>query len=166
MSPPHSDDFEELYLAHGGRLVVQLYAFTQDLPLAEDLVQEAFCRALARWSRVSTYEDPIGWVRRVAWNLATSSWRRIRRGRNLPRPRLDESVPGPGPDRVVLVAALATLPAAQRRAVIMHYLGDMSLADVAEVEQASPNTIKQRLHRARTTLAARLVETQPEVGNV
>ena len=62
MSPPRHDDFDELYRAHGGRLVVQLYAFTQDLPLAEDLVQEAFCRALARWTRIAGYDDPVGWV--------------------------------------------------------------------------------------------------------
>jgi hypothetical protein len=66
VSPPPYDDFGELYRAHGARLVVQLYAYTQDLSLAEDLVHEAFCRALDRWSLVSRYEDPVGWVRALA----------------------------------------------------------------------------------------------------
>src|SRR5215470_17186216 len=107
MSPPAHEDFTELYRAHGGRLVVQLFAYTQDLALAEDLVQEAFCRALARWSRLSRYDDPIGWVRRVAWNLATSDWRRNRRGRELAdRLSADRLVghsteeDGPSPERV------------------------------------------------------------------
>jgi RNA polymerase sigma-70 factor, ECF subfamily len=80
VSPPRHRDFDELYRAHGGRLVVQLFAYTQDLALAEDLVQEAYCRAPMRWSRIAGYEDPVGWVRRVAWNLAASNWRRSRRG--------------------------------------------------------------------------------------
>ncbi len=161
----HSD-FDELYRAHGGRLVVQLYAYTQDQALAEDLVQEAFVRALARWSRIAGYEDPIGWVRRVAWNLAASNWRRARRGRGMAARLTEPVMPGPSPERVVLVQALATLPVPQRRAVIMFYLGDLSVAEVAEIEGASESSIKQRLHRARAALAARLNDVRPEVGNV
>ena len=161
----HSD-FDELYRAHGGRLVVQLYAYTQDQALAEDLVQEAFVRALARWSRIAGYEDPIGWVRRVAWNLAASNWRRAGRGRGVAARLTEPVMPGPSPERVVLVQALATLPVPQRRAVIMFYLGDLSVAEVAEIEDASESSIKQRLHRARAALAARLSDVRPEVGNV
>ena len=103
MSPPPHDDFAEAYRANGGRLVVQLHAYTQDLSLAEDPVHEAFCRALDRWPRVSRHEDPL--VRRVAWNPATSDWRRTRRDRHR-APRLAvESVPGPTPDRMVLLTS-------------------------------------------------------------
>ena len=163
-----SDDFTELYRAHGGRLVVQLFAYTQDLALAEDLVQEAFCRALARWSHLTRYEDPIGWVRRVAWNLATSNWRRSRRGRDAAG-RLAEQhqpVPGPSPERIVLVQALATLPVPQRRAVIMYYHGDMSVSEVAQIEGTSENTVKQRLHRARTALTEKLTDLRTGVPHV
>jgi RNA polymerase sigma-70 factor (ECF subfamily) len=45
---------------------------------AHAIVQEAFCRAYARWRIVSQYEDPIGWVRRVAWHHALSKWRRTK----------------------------------------------------------------------------------------
>jgi RNA polymerase sigma-70 factor (ECF subfamily) len=171
MSPPVDDDFTELYRAHGGRLVVQLYAYTQDLALAEDVVQEAFCRALARWSRLAGYDDPIGWVRRVAWNLATSNWRRTRRGRDVAdRLAADRFAVGPAeepsPNRIVLLQALAGLPMSQRRAVIMYYLGDMTVAEVAEIEGTTENTMKQRLHRARAALADKLLESRSEVGHV
>jgi RNA polymerase sigma-70 factor, ECF subfamily len=113
--------------------------------------------------------DPIGWVRRVAWNLATSDWRRNRRRRDLAdrlvgRPA--EVVPGPSPERVVLLQALATLPVPQRRAVIMYYLADMTVAEVAEIEGTNENTVKQRLHRARAALADQLIQERPEVGHV
>jgi RNA polymerase sigma-70 factor (ECF subfamily) len=165
VSPPRFGDFDELYRAHGGRLVVQLYAYTQDLSLAEDLVHEAFCRALDRWARVSRYDDPVGWVRRVAWNLAVSDWRRVRRDRDRARELSSETVPGPNPDRVALMRALATLPVPQRRAVIMFYLGDMSVAEIAAAEGITDNAVKQRLHRGRAALAEHLVEPRPEVGN-
>src|SRR5690606_25908033 len=113
--------FEELYAAHFTDLAVQLYAYFGDQLEAQDVVQEAFCRALARWSTISRYDDPVAWVRRVAWNLAVSQWRRTRaalaalaRLHRQPGRRVD----GPGPDRVALVAALATLPARQRQVVV------------------------------------------------
>ncbi len=63
-------DFDDLYHAHFRSLTVQLTAYCGDLAQAQDLVQEAFCRAFARWPRVSRYDDPVAWIRRVAWNLA------------------------------------------------------------------------------------------------
>jgi len=75
--PP--DDFAEFYGAHFQRLAVQLFAYLGDRAEAQDLTQEAFCRALERWPSVGRYDDPSAWVRRVAWNLATSSTPRRRR---------------------------------------------------------------------------------------
>src|SRR5690606_39076909 len=70
-------DFDEFYAAHYGSLTTQLYAYLGDRQEAQDVVQEAFCRAYARWSSVRDYDDPVAWVRRVAWNLATSHVRRL-----------------------------------------------------------------------------------------
>src|SRR5256885_16211208 len=63
LDSPRPDDFSEFYAAHFHSLTVQLFAHTGDLSEAQDVVQEAFCRALARWSRLVSYDDPIAWVR-------------------------------------------------------------------------------------------------------
>ena len=55
--------FDELYAAHYADLTVQLYAYFGDRQEAQDIVQEAFCRALARWRTVSGYDDPVAWSR-------------------------------------------------------------------------------------------------------
>ena len=156
---------DELYHTQSARLVAQLYSYTQDLALAEDLVQEAFCRAVAHWSRLAEYDDPVGWIRRVAWNLAASNWRRRRSFRLFAGGAREDHTPEPSLERVVLVQALAKLPLVPRRVVIMFYLADMSLAEIAEFEGISENAVKQRLHRARAALTAELTEPQQEVGH-
>jgi RNA polymerase sigma-70 factor (ECF subfamily) len=153
-------DFDEFYAAHYADLVVQVYAYFGDRQEAQDVVQEAFCRALARWRRLSTYDDPVAWVRRVAWNLATSRWRRARTVlRFLRRQQAEPVVDGPGVDRVALVDALAKLPATQRRAMVLHYLVDLSVAEIARRECVAEGTVKSWLHRGRAALAADLAST-------
>lgn len=149
-------DFDGFYHAHHRSLTLQLAAYCGDLSQAQDLVQEAFCRAFARWSRVSRYDDPLAWVRRVAWNLATSRWRRLRTAQSWLRRQREEHVPGPGPDRVVLSHALARLPASHRRAVVLHYLADLSVNQIAEQEGVPEGTVKSWLHRGRAALATQL----------
>ena len=51
-----------------------------------------------------------------------------------------------------LRAALAELPEAQRRAVVAHYLDELSLREVAALEGVPVGTIKSRLHHGRGRL--------------
>lgn len=158
-NPVEPADFDQVYHAHFRSLTVQLTAYCGDLSLAQDLAQEAFCRAFVRWSQVSRYDDPVAWVRRVAWNLATSRWRRLRTAQSFLRRQREEHVPGPSPDRVALHTALALLPAHHRRAVVLHYLADLSVAEIAKQEQVAMGTVKSWLHRGRTALANHLSTT-------
>src|SRR4051794_4842605 len=114
-----SDDLEAreavraAYQAYYRRLVATLYGLTADHSEAQDLVQEAYARALARPKVFLDVADPEAWLRTVAVNLARTRWRRrrlldtmVRTGRIEVAP---ESVPGASPDRVLLVAALQKL---------------------------------------------------------
>nr|WP_255658644.1 SigE family RNA polymerase sigma factor [Actinoplanes sp. L3-i22] len=158
--------FDEVYAAHYADLTVQLYAYFGDRQEAQDVVQEAFCRALARWRKVSRYDDPVAWIRRVAWNLAVSRWRRTKTALGFLRrqPVLELHADGPGPDRVALIAALAELPDNHRRALVLHYLADMPVAEVAHREGVAEGTVKSWLHRGRTAMAARLNLTEATGG--
>ncbi|MEH1099449.1 SigE family RNA polymerase sigma factor [Micromonospora sp. CPCC 205561] len=157
-------DFADFYRAHFHRLAVQLYAYLGDHAEAQDLTQEAFCRVLERWNRISTYDDPSAWVRRVAWNLATSRLRRVRTTvRHLARQR-EEHVPGPEPDRVALSRALAGLPTSQRRAVVLHHLAHLSIAEIADQMDAPEGTVRSWLSRGRATLATYFTERQEAHG--
>ncbi|GIE86554.1 RNA polymerase sigma-70 factor, ECF subfamily [Actinoplanes regularis] len=162
----HPPNFDEMYAAHYADLTVQLYAYFGDRQEAQDVAQEAFCRALARWNTVAGYDDPVAWIRRIAWNLAISRWRRARTALTFLRrqPAVEPQTAGPSPERVALVAALGTLPPKQRRAIVLHYLADMSTAEIATRERVAEATVRSWLHRGRSALAAQLDPADKEGG--
>jgi RNA polymerase sigma-70 factor, ECF subfamily len=158
-------EFEDFYVAVFDRLVGQLSLVTGNLQDAEDVVQEALTRAAVRWSWLRRYRVPEAWVRRVAMNLASDGFRRVRRrlvvavGLRVElegRQRLVAELPG-------LAEALGALPMAQRKVVVLHHLLDLPVDQVA-VELGVPvGTVKSRLARARGALA-RLLAAEAEAG--
>ena len=152
------DDIEELYAVAYRRLVVQLCALTGDLAEAEDVVQDAFVRALGRWPRVRTLDNPEAWLRRVAINLARSRWRRTRRGLALIGRERAVQLPELSPDHVALVRALQELPFAQREAIVLHDLVGLTVAEIAEQQSSPEGTVKSRLSRGRAAIAPQLRE--------
>lgn len=155
------DGFDDLYRGSRRRLLGYVYVLTGDLAEAQDVVQEAFVRAWQRWSTVGRYPDPESWVRVVAARLAVSRWRG-RRSRTRAHVRHGPPRPaeGPGPETVAIVAALRTLPPAQRTALALHYVFGYSVADIARETGAPVGTVKARLHRGRAALAPLLSDVE------
>jgi RNA polymerase sigma-70 factor (ECF subfamily) len=160
------EGFDEFYQATYGRLVGQLYPVTGSLSEAEAIVQEAFVRALARWSRVRNYDLPEVWVRRVALNLATNELRRARsRLAALARLRPDTEDPPMSEEAAVLVDALRRLPATHRQALLLHYALDLPVSEVAVQLRLPPSTVRGRLFRGRARLRKLLSAKAEEVGS-
>ncbi|MGN6089224.1 MAG: SigE family RNA polymerase sigma factor [Actinomycetales bacterium] len=150
-----AESFDAFYLASRTRLAHQMYAMTGNLHDAQECVQEAYARAWQRWDQVSTYDDPEAWVRTVAWRVAASRWRKAKtRVATMARLGEPEPTPEPSVDNVVLVSALKQLPEEQRRAIVLHHLAGLSVEDVAHETGAPTGTVKARLSRGRTALAA------------
>jgi RNA polymerase sigma-70 factor, ECF subfamily len=158
-------DFDDFYATNYGRLVVQLYAVTGNLPDAEDAVQEAFARASVHWGRVRAYELPEAWVRRVALNVAFTGLRRARRVMEV----LTRAAPPPAPPlpgaTLELVEALGRLALPFRQVLVLHYLADLPVERVAGELGIAVGTAKSRLARARDALARQLVDGGEEVGS-
>lgn len=149
--------FTAFYDESWSRTVACAYAISGDLAAAEDIAQEAYVRAWPRWNRLRTYEDPAAWVRLAVTRLAISRWRRARVARAfLSRSREPDPEPGPDPEALNLARALARLPVEQRRAVVLHHLGDVPVREVARLEGCPEGTVKARLARGRAALAALL----------
>ena len=162
-----AEGLQDLYETTYRRLVAQLAAMTGDVAEAEDLVQEAFARALARWPQVRALESPEAWIRVVALNLARSKWRRATRGAAVMlRLRAShQEAPPPSPDHVTLVAAMRKLPEAQRQALVLFHVADLSVEDIARQLDVPAGTVKARLSRGRAALAAELGEDRTVIDS-
>jgi RNA polymerase sigma-70 factor (ECF subfamily) len=152
-------EFDAFYAGSVHRLVGVLYSMTGDLAEAQDVVQEAFVRAWDHRTALSRAEHPEAWVRTVAWRLAVSRWRRARSAvaawrRHGP----PHDVPEPDVEHVVLAQALKRLPEAHRRAIVLHYLCDLSVDQVAAETGSPVGTVKAHLSRGRAALAVHLSE--------
>src|SRR3954467_14502477 len=57
--------FDDFYTAEYPSVVRLAFALTGRLAVAEEMAQEAFLAAYRRWNRISRYDEPGAWVRRV-----------------------------------------------------------------------------------------------------
>jgi RNA polymerase sigma-70 factor (sigma-E family) len=145
--------FAELYQSCYRRLVLTTYALTNDLGVAEEITQEAFALAYGRRARVAAADHPEAWIRTVAVNLAR---RRGRRRAMLDRIlRRQEAAPpaAPAGEHLDLHRAIQALSDEHRAVVVLHYLADLPVDEVASLLDIPVGTVKSRLSRARTALA-------------
>lgn len=157
-----SQSFDDFYLASVRRVTSQIYAWTGNLADAEDIVQEAFAKAWQHWGKVSRYADPEGWVRTVAFRHRISVWRKATS--RLSAHRLHgppDDAPEVGPDYVAIVAALRRIPEAERRAIVLHHIVGLTVADIAAETGVAEGTVKARLHRGRNRLSGHLTSDDP-----
>lgn len=153
----------DLYAASYARLVGVVGAVTQDRQEAEEAVQDAFVRLIGQWSKVSAYDDPEAWLRKVALGYVSNRRRKIRNGlkaalRHGPAP----DAAAPTGDAVDLRRALASLPRQQREVIVLQDLG-LSVDAIAQHLGVPVGTVKSRLSRARGALAPLLREETEHV---
>ena len=162
MAPPDlGTDYEPFYRRELPAMVALAAAVTGSHLTAEDIAQAALVRAYRNWDRISTYDKPGAWLRRVTINLALSTRKRAM-AEVKARLRLG-SEPSLSPAPVIhddVWAAVRSLPGQQRAAVALHYLEDRPVAEIAEILDCAESTAKVHLHRGRTTLAQMLESTE------
>jgi RNA polymerase sigma-70 factor (ECF subfamily) len=149
---------EDLFDREYDRLVAALgVAF--DPESAADAVQEAFIEADKRWPSIGGYDDPAGWVRRVAI-------RRLQSGRRQLRRRAEILATLTIPDREDLTADLVDLERAiralapqQRITVCLVHLAGLSHDEVANALGVAMGTVKSNLHDAHRRLREALEAT-------
>src|SRR3954471_10279336 len=98
------ESVRELFDGEYAGLVRLATLITGDATAAEDAVQEAFARAIARWHRLRSYDRPGAWVRRGPIRAAVRD--RGRRRREVPTDLPDQPVVDAEPPDAELIAAL------------------------------------------------------------
>ena len=134
----------------------------------DDLVQQTITKLYARWSVAAEVDNLNAYVHRILVRVFLDErrlgWAAVRLG-HIPS---DTSTAGPREspagsaveDRLVLHAALAKLPPRQRAAVVLRYLADHSVDEVAEILGVSPGTVKSQTSDGHASLR-RLLADQP-----
>jgi len=155
------DEFERLYAAEAAGLFSFLAYRTGDRALAEDLLAEAFERALrarGRFDRRRASEKT--WLYAIALNCLRDHARRTgAEARALER----AGTPGEGADplagieaRDELGRALAVLTGEEREAIALRFGADMTVPEIAKVLGEPLTTVEGRVYRALRKLRAEL----------
>jgi RNA polymerase sigma-70 factor (ECF subfamily) len=153
------EGFEDFYQKEYPAVVALAYALSGSRWVAEDLAQEAFLVVHRNWERVAGYEEPGAWVRRVVANLSVSAFRRrVAEAKALARSVSSKPpiVPDLSLDDLEFWRAVRSLPRRQAQVVALYYLEDRAVAEVAEILDMAPGTVKKHLHDGRRALARRL----------
>ena len=151
---PDDEDFDAFYRREFPRMVTLACAVSGSRVAAEDIAQDALIEARRQWDRISRYDKPAAWVRRVTIQRASKRLRRARaETAAFLRLGLSQPIP-PGPEEVEdVLRAIHRLPRRQRAAVTLHYLEDRSVREIAEILGCAEGTAKAHLYKARTSLA-------------
>jgi RNA polymerase sigma-70 factor (ECF subfamily) len=133
---------------------------------ADDIVQESFLQAFLALDRLRDPDRFAGWLAGIVFNVWRSQYRRtpVTLLADWPEPLQPTSADGlPSAEHLdradALRAAVASLPAGQRRAVTLHYYADVPAGQVAE----APGAARASLHKARLRLRAYLTEHRPDL---
>jgi len=158
------DAFAEIFRRHRDRMWAVALRTTGDRELAADAVQEAFIAAFRRADRFRGDSAVTTWLHRITVNSAIDRLRREKP--TSPLPPIDPADRhdrfGQAETALDVHAALATLPEAQRMALVLVDMHGLSVAEAAAVLDVAEGTVKSRCSRGRAALAPLLTHREPE----
>jgi len=153
--------FEEFAASRGPALVRLARGLLKDPHHAEDVVQDVLAKALLKWSRISSVDDPDAYVRRMLVNASTSFWRRaVRREYSFEHERLPEQRVGDRSGDVAsrdqMLGLLRRLPPRQRAVLVLRHYEGLPDAEIADILGCSQVTVRSNAHRGLATLRTML----------
>ncbi len=148
--------FEAFYRRYETAVYRTALALLRDEMAAEEVVADTFLRAHGARERIDAARSPLPWLQRIAVNLALNRLRRRSLGLE-PLPERDRwPDPATGPESALeqremtmaLAQGIARLPAPMRAVVVLRFVQESSLAEIAETLECPVGTVKSRLHNA------------------
>ncbi|MGE5225963.1 MAG: RNA polymerase sigma factor [Planctomycetaceae bacterium] len=155
LDEPTGDALAELYVRSTPAAMRVAYFLTGRRDAAEDLVHDAFVRAVSRYRDLRDPASFDAYLRRTVVNLHTSRMRRRRVERRYlaAQPRRVPTVDPPRiEDRDLLLRALSALPPRQRAAVVLRFCEDLTEDETARILRTSVVGVNSLVRRAMTTL--------------
>jgi RNA polymerase sigma-70 factor (ECF subfamily) len=163
---------EHLFRREAGRMVAVLTRIfgVHNLALAEDVVQEAFTRALEVWTARGVPDNPGAWLMQTARNRAIDLIRRDRTARTFApelgrmldsewtlAPAVDEAFAAPAIRdeqlRMMFSCCHPSVPEEAQIALVLHILCGFGAAEIAAAFLASRAAVEKRIARGKHALA-------------
>jgi len=162
-SPLSREAARALYDAYYGPTYRKILAIAQDKNLAQDVTQEAFVRAFERFDQLRSSTKFEAWLFRIGLNYLHDFWRKGQREQPADQqtfyPLITRAATVRVEDVVIqqelaesLVAAFEDLPSEQRELVVLYYVEERPVAEIAGELQIPEGTVKSRLYRVRQVL--------------
>ena len=163
--------FEDLMHAYSGFVYSLAFRMLGKRADAEDVFQETFLRA---WSHLRSFRSGgnfTHWIKRIATNLCLDRLKVAKQQYAIQSKQVAEVQPSQEAEqyaeqreqREMVNRLLAELPATHRAAVVLFYLEDRSVEEVARTLKQKPGTVKVWLFRAREKMKALLEATGNEL---
>jgi RNA polymerase sigma factor (sigma-70 family) len=153
------EQFRRMFVESYPSVARTVWLLVGDREVAQEITQEAFIQLLLHWRKVSRFEQPGLWVRRVAIRRAQRErhriWQRI--GVEQSAAPMPVSTGPDEPDDAVR-AAVQALPPKQRAVVVLFYFEDRPMDEIADLLGSSVSSCWSQLHTARRKLALVLSE--------
>jgi RNA polymerase sigma-70 factor, ECF subfamily len=152
--------FELIVRRHNQRLFRATRAILRDDDAAQDAMQEAYLRAFAKLDQFAGEAKFSTWLTKIAVYEALGRLRRAKPEQELP----DTMNTDDNPERTTygrelrsaIEKAVDSLPPLYRSVFVMREVDDLSVAETADCLGITQESVKTRLHRARTLLRSRL----------
>jgi RNA polymerase sigma-70 factor (sigma-E family) len=126
----------------------------------DDLVQEAVTKLFVHWPRARAVEHLDAYVRAIVVRTFLDDrrrgWARVRLLPTPPEPEKPVIADGGVEDRTVLRAALSRIPPRQQAVLVLRFLCDLPVTEVAEILGCSAGTVKSQSHHGLAALRTRL----------
>lgn len=158
------DAWDTLFRRYQLPLYVYVFELVHDEQASLDIVQEVFINAARHIGTLREDAKFGSWLFGIAHQKCVQRWRKQSREQSA----LEEIV-GPiefeaGPDELLIsreeeetfMRLIHELPPPQRSVVLLHFVQDFSIEEIAEITGVAPGTVKSRLHYAKQTLRKRL----------
>lgn len=134
------------------------YSFTKNRDDALDIVHDTVYKAFVSLPKLKNPDYFQTWLTRILINTAIDFTKKQKRAQ--PADTADIAAPtgSDNEERLDLYAAVDRLPEMQKAVVILKYLHDLTLTEVADILRCPPGTVKTHLHKALKTLRMELKE--------
>jgi len=159
--------FAQLYDRHVVRVYRHIYYMVNDSNTAEDLTAQTFLKA---WEAIDRYKERgapiVAWLLRISHNLTVSYLRSKRDHSELDEAFLDQKMArnpeealDQASDEKSMREAVLKLRDEQRQVIMLRFMADMSIQEVASTLGRTEGSVKALQHRGLQSLARRLQPT-------